>query len=86
MNENIEYSLAREMLQDYKAQNERLFILNKRLFVVIGLLLTIICLFVGGLVYIFSTYDVDFQFVGTEKGNACVGDNCGNGDVDARSN
>ena len=81
MNENIEYSLAREMLQDYKAQNERLFILNKRLFSVIGLLLIIIALFVGGLVYIVTNYDIGFQYADTNTGNACAGDNCTNCDT-----
>ena len=59
--ENKEYSFAREILQDYKVQNERLFILNKRLFVVIGILLTIIFLFVGGLVYVVTNYDFAYE-------------------------
>lgn len=71
-------SFALSILEDYKKQ-------NKRLFVIICILLTIIFLFVGGLVYVVTNYDFTYeetiQGVDTGNGNACIGDNCGNGDI-----
>lgn len=71
-------SFALSILEDYKKQ-------NKRLFVIICILLTIIFLFVGGLVYVVTNYDLTYgetiQEVDTGNGNACIGDNCGNGDI-----
>ena len=71
-------SFALEILNDYKKQ-------TKRLFVIICILITIIFLFVGGLVYVITSYDFTYeetiQEVDTGNGNACIGDNCGNGDI-----
>lgn len=71
-------SFALQILEDYKKQ-------NKRQFVVICILLIINFLFVGGIVYVITNYDFSYeetiQEVDTGKGNACIGDNCGNGDV-----
>ena len=86
MKENTEYSFAREILQDYKLQNENLFKLNKSLIKVICVLLLIIFLFVGGLVYFITNYDLTYEEVSTDTGNACIGDNCGNGDINGESN
>ena len=86
MNENKEYSFAREILQDYKLQNENLFKINKSLIKVICVLLLIIFLFVGGLVYFITNYDLAYEEVSTDTGNACIGDKCGNGDINGESN
>ena len=65
-----------EILKDYKRSNK---VKDIVIFVLIG----IITLFVGGLVYIFTNYDFSFDdnVASTNEGNACVGENCNNGDV-----
>ena len=47
-------SLALQILEDYKKQ-------NKRQFVIIGILLAIIFTFVAGLVYVVTNYDFSYE-------------------------
>lgn len=73
-------SLALQILEDYKKQ-------NKRQFVVICVLLAIIFTFIGGLVYVVTNYDFGYEEyvedIDTGHGNICVGDECRNGDLNA---
>lgn len=71
-----ENSIAYEIVQDYKASNKRKDIM---IFVLIG----IIALFIGGLVYVVTSYDFSYDetYSETSTGNACVGDNCNNGEI-----
>lgn len=73
-------SLALQILEDYKKQ-------NKRQFVIICTLLAIIFTFIGGLVYVVTNYDFSYEDyvtdVDTGQGNICVGDDCENGDINA---
>lgn len=70
-----EKSIAYSIVEDYKKS-------NKRKDIMIFVLLGIIALFVGGLVYIVTNYDFSYEetYAETDTGNACVGDNCSNGD------
>ena len=73
-------SFAYELLKDYKKQNKRLFIL---------LIVTLTMWFatIGAFLYYINTtsYEENTEYaeVDNENGdaNACVGDNCSNGDV-----
>lgn len=76
--ENNDKSFAMQILEDYKKQ-------TKRQFVIICILLFIIFLFVGGLVYVVTNYDFTYEDTSveaiTDKGNACIGDSCNNGEI-----
>ena len=80
MKEEDEKSFAMSILEDYKRSNK---VKDAIIFVLIG----IIALFVGGLVYVITNYDFEYttetttQEASTTGGNACVGDNCNNGEV-----
>lgn len=75
-----EKSLAMEILQDYKKANKRLFIL---LLIIVSMWFITI----GAFVYYINTtgYEVitESTEVENESGNAnaCVGDNCNNGEI-----
>lgn len=79
-----EQSLAMELINDYKKQNKRLFII----------IITILVLWfatIGGFVYYICNYRVEeiteISEVETDSGNAnaCIGDNCNNGVVNGES-
>lgn len=76
--ENNDKSFAMQILEDYKKQ-------TKRQFVIICILLFIIFLFVGGLVYVVTNYDFTYEDTSsearTDTGNACIGDSCNNGEI-----
>lgn len=76
--ENNDKSFAMQILEDYKKQ-------TKRQFVIICILLFIIFLFVGGLVYVITNYDFTYEDTSveaiTDTGNACIGDSCNNGEI-----
>lgn len=76
--ENNDKSFAMQILEDYKKQ-------TKRQFVIICILLFIIFLFVGGLVYVVTNYDFTYEDASaeaiTDTGNACIGDSCNNGEI-----
>lgn len=59
VNELKEESFALEILKDYKNQ-------NKRLFIIICILLGIIALFIGGIVYFVTNYDIGVENTTTE--------------------
>jgi len=68
-------SLAMELIKDYKKQ-------NKRLFIVILVILTMWFVSIGIFIYYINTtgYEVITETADTEgEGNACVGDKCNNG-------
>lgn len=73
-------SFAYELLKDYKKQNKRLFII---VLVILGLWFATI----GGFLYYINTTGfeetIETAEVDNENGdaNACVGDNCSNGDI-----
>ncbi len=70
-------SFALELLKDYKKANKRLFII---VLVVLGMWLATI----GGFLYYINTtgYEETIEYANTDdNGNACVGDNCYNGDI-----
>lgn len=79
--ENLkEKSLAWEMLENQKANNKRMFIL----------LVIILCMWfatIGAFLYYINTVDyeeiIETAEVDNENGNAnaCVGDNCNNGEI-----
>ena len=72
-------SFALELLKDYKKANKRLFII---ILVILGMWLATI----GGFLYYINTIDyvedIDYKYAETDDGgNACVGDNCNNGEI-----
>lgn len=71
-------SFAMEILEDYKRINK---VKDVLIFVLVG----IIALFIGGLVYVVTNYDFSYEDTTTEAvtdtGNACIGDNCNNGEI-----
>ena len=71
-----ENSIAYEIVQDYKAS-------NKRKDIMIFVLISIIGLFVAGLVYFVTNFELSYDetYSETSTGNACVGDNCNNGEI-----
>lgn len=76
--ENIKAdTFALEILKDYKAQNRRIFI------VAMVELFIIILMMVGGFIFV-TNYDFSYQETRTAEtsgsGNACVGDECNNGE------
>lgn len=74
--EQEQKSFYMEILDDYKRSNK---IKDVVIFVLIG----IIALFVAGLMYILTHYDFSFDdnVASTGEGNACVGENCNNGEL-----
>lgn len=80
-----EQSLAMELINDYKKQ-------NKRLFIIIVVVLTLWFATIGGFVYYICNYTVEeiteISEVETDSGNAsaCIGDNCNNGVVNGEGN
>ena len=70
-------SLAMELLSDYKKA-------NKRMFVIIILILIMWFVSIGLFIYYINT--TGFETITetaetTDSGNACVGDNCNNGEI-----
>lgn len=77
-----EKGLALELLSDYKRANKRLFIL-------IIIILSMWFASIGAFVYYIKTtgYEVITETAETEgEGHACVGDNCNNGVINGKSN
>lgn len=75
----MEKSLAMELLQDFKKANKRLFIL---LLVVLTMWFATIGLFV----YYINTNMIEESTIienadTSDGGNACIGDNCNNGEI-----
>lgn len=77
LNEIKQESFALEILKDYKKQNKRLFIV----------LLVVLCMWfasMGAFIYYINTtgYEEITEEATTDNGgNACVGDNCNNGEI-----
>lgn len=77
LNELKEQSFAYEILSDYKKSNKRQFIS----------ILVILCMWfatIGAFVYYINTtgYEETVEYANTDDGgNACVGDNCNNGEI-----
>lgn len=72
-----EKSLALEILQDYKKA-------NKRLFIVIIVILVMWVSTIGAFLYYINTTGFEETVETaetTDGGNACVGDNCNNGEI-----
>jgi flagellar biosynthesis/type III secretory pathway M-ring protein FliF/YscJ len=70
-------SLAMELLNDYKKT-------NKRQFIIILVILTMWFASIGIFIYYINTtgYEVITETAETtDSGNACVGDNCNNGEI-----
>ena len=75
--QNEEKSLAMELIQDYKK-------VNKMLYVILILVLCMWFASVGLFIYYINTtgYEVITETAETsDSGNACVGDNCNNGEI-----
>lgn len=72
-----EKSFALEILKDYKKS-------NKRLFAIILVILSMWFATIGAFIYYINTVDYE-EITETadtgEGGNACVGDNCNNGEI-----
>lgn len=78
-------SFAMEMLQFSKEQNVQLERNNKRMFIVILVLIGVILSISGAFIYYVNTtgYEETTEYATTDEGgNACVGDNCNNGEID----
>lgn len=81
-------SFAMEMLQFSKEQNKVLEKNNKRMFIVILVLIGVILTLSGAFIYYVNTtgYEeaTETTSVENENGNAnaCIGDNCNNGEID----
>lgn len=78
-------SFAMEMLQFSKEQNNQLERNNKRMFIVILVLIGVILSISGAFIYYVNTtgYEETTEYATTDEGgNACVGDNCNNGEID----
>ena len=72
-----EQSLAMELLQDYKKT-------NKRMFITILVILTMWFTTIGAFLYYINTtgyIEVEEIAETDDGGNACVGDNCNNGEI-----
>lgn len=72
-----EESFAMEILKDYKKA-------NKRLFIIIIVILSMWFATIGAFIYYINTvgYEETVEYADTEGGgNACVGDNCNNGEI-----
>ena len=75
-------SFAMELLKDQRKQ-------NKRLFVIILVILSFWFITIGAFVYYINTtgYEETMEIADTsDGGNACVGDNCNNGVINGDSN
>ena len=77
LNELKEHSLAMEILREQKKSNKRLF----------AALIVVLCMWfatIGAFIYYINTtgYEETIEYANTDDGgNACVGDNCNNGDI-----
>lgn len=69
MNENDDATLAMLVLKQYKDLTNILEKNNKRLVTIIIILTTIIGLFVGGLVYVITNYDIAYEEVAIDGSN-----------------
>lgn len=69
MNENEDATLAMLVLKQYKDLTNILEKNNKRLVTIIIILTTIIGLFIGGLVYIFTHYDFSYEDIAIDGNN-----------------
>lgn len=69
MDENNDTTLAMLVLKQYKDLTDILEKNNKRLVAIIITLTTIIGLFVGGLVYIFTHYDFSLEDIAIDGNN-----------------
>lgn len=72
-------SFAMELLEDYKKSNKRMFAI---ILVILGMWISTI----GAFLYYINTTSYeekyDYKYAETDDGgNACVGDNCYNGDI-----
>lgn len=70
-------SFAMEMLKDQRKQNKRLFII---ILVILGMWL----LTIGAFMYYILTVDYEetYEYANTnDTGNACIGNNCNNGEI-----
>ena len=58
---------------------------NKVKDIVIFVLISIIAGFVAGLLYVLTNYDISYENndISTDTGNACLGENCNTGDLNA---
>lgn len=77
-----EQSLAMELLKDYKRT-------NKRLFIIILVILTMWFITIGIFIYYINTtgYEITTETAETsDNGNACVGNNCNNGVINGKGN
>lgn len=76
--ENEENSFAMELLKGYKTA-------NRRLFIIILVILSFWFATIGAFVYYINTTGYEEIITETAEtddgGNACVGDNCNNGDI-----
>lgn len=75
-----EQSLAMELINDYKRQ-------NKRLFIVIITILALWFATIGCFVYYICNYGTEVVIEDvetTDNGNACIGDNCNNGVINGK--
>lgn len=81
-------SFAMEMLQFSKEQNKVLEKKNKRMFIVILVLISVILAVSGAFIYYVNTtgYEETTETTSVENedgnANACIGDNCNNGEID----
>ena len=81
-------SFAMEMLQFSKGQNKVLEKNNKRMFIVILVLIGVILTLSGAFIYYANTtgYEETTETTSVENengnANACIGDNCNNGEID----
>jgi len=69
MEEDNDTTLAMLVLKQYKDLTDILEKNNKRLITIIIILTTIIGLFVGGLVYIFTHYDFSYEDIAIDGSN-----------------
>lgn len=77
-------SLAMELLEFSKEQNRQLEKINKRLIIVLIIILLLWFASIGLFIYYINTtgYEVVTETADTEgEGNACVGDKCNNGEI-----
>ena len=81
-------SFAMEMLQFSKEQNVQLEHNNKRMFIIILVLIGVILAVSGAFIYYVNTtgYEETTETTSVENedgnANACIGDNCNNGEID----
>ena len=81
-------SFAMELLQFSKEQNVQLEKNNKRMFIIILVLIGVILAVSGAFIYYVNTtgYEETTETTSVENedgnANACIGDNCNNGEID----